>query len=59
MDHGLRRASLVSLESAVSYWLRQGYHPVAEQGERLAAELADKLAGYGPQARYMARAIPL
>jgi hypothetical protein len=49
----------VSLESAVSYWLRHGYHPVAEQGERLAAELADKLAGYGPQARYMARAIPL
>lgn len=59
MAGGMRRASLVSLESAVSYWLRHGYQPVCGQGETLAAELAEKLAGYGPRARYMARAFPL
>jgi len=63
LDQGLHRASLVSLESAVSYWRRHGYQPVAEQGEHMAtkeaAALAEKLAGYGPQACYMARAIPL
>lgn len=55
MTQGLRRASLVSLASAVGYWERHGYAPVAIQG----AELAEKLAGYGPQARYMSRAFPL
>ena len=52
---GLRRASLVSLGSAVGYWLRHGYAPVAAGGRDLAA----KLEGYGPQASYMARAFPL
>ncbi|MFD4840284.1 GNAT family N-acetyltransferase [Achromobacter sp. NPDC058515] len=55
MQDGLRRASLVSLESAVSYWLRHGYAPVAAD----TGELAEKLAGYGPQARYMSRAFAL
>ncbi|OAS91796.1 acetyltransferase [Achromobacter xylosoxidans] len=52
---GLRRASLVSLGSAVGYWLRHGYAPVAGGGRDLAA----KLEGYGPQASYMAHAFPL
>ncbi|MFY1848064.1 GNAT family N-acetyltransferase [Achromobacter dolens] len=52
---GLRRASPVSLGSAVGYWLRHGYAPVAGGGRDLAA----KLEGYGPQASYMARAFPL
>lgn len=51
---GLRRASLVSLGSAVGYWLRHGYAPVVAGGRDLAA----KLTGYGPQASYMARAFP-
>lgn len=55
MTHGLRRASLVSLASAVGYWERHGYAPVALQD----GELAEKLAGYGPKARYMSRAFPL
>ncbi|WP_454673047.1 GNAT family N-acetyltransferase [Achromobacter pestifer] len=57
MNSGMRRASLVSLESAVGYWLRHGYQPVSGQGE--AARLAEKLAGYGPQASYMSRALPV
>lgn len=57
MSSGMRRASLVSLESAAGYWLRHGYQPVCGLGE--AARLAEKLAGYGPQASYMARAFPL
>lgn len=56
-DNGLRHASLVSLESAVSYWLRHGYGPIATSNDALAAELAEKLAGYGPRARYLSRAI--
>ena len=52
---GLQRASRVSLGSAVGYWLRHGYAPVAAGGRELAA----KLEGYGPQASYMARAFPL
>ncbi|MBB1595599.1 GNAT family N-acetyltransferase [Achromobacter sp. UMC46] len=59
MEAGLCRASLVSLESAVGYWLRHGYQPVCGHGGALPAELADKLAGYGPQASYMSRAFPL
>lgn len=55
MQCGLQRASLVSLGSAVGYWVRHGYAPVAAGGQDLAA----KLEGYGPQARYMARAFPL
>lgn len=55
MDDGLQRASLVSLASAVSYWLRHGYAPVAAQS----SELTEKLAGYGPDASYMSRAFPL
>ncbi len=52
---GLRRASLVSLESAVGYWQRHGYLPVSADS----ADLAEKLAGYGPRAQYMSRAFPL
>lgn len=52
---GLRRASLVSLESATGYWRRHGYAPM----DVAAAGLAEKLAGYGPQALYMSRALPL
>ncbi|MGE8689134.1 MAG: GNAT family N-acetyltransferase [Achromobacter sp.] len=55
LEHGLRRASLVSLGSATGYWRRQGYAPMAVAGAGLAA----KLAGYGPQAQYMARELPL
>ena len=51
---GLLRASLVSLQGAVSYWRRHGYAPVDAD----AAGLAEKLAGYGPNASYMARAFP-
>ena len=42
----------VSLQGAVSYWRRHGYAPVDAD----AAGLAEKLAGYGPNASYMARA---
>ncbi|SSW69900.1 GNAT family N-acetyltransferase [Achromobacter veterisilvae] len=55
LENGLRRASLVSLESATGYWRRHGYAPVAAGG----AGLAEKLAGYGPQALYMSRGLPL
>ncbi len=54
IDAGLWRASLVSLASATPFWLRQGYVPVDWQS----AALAEKLAGYGPQACYMTRSIP-
>ncbi|KGD93737.1 acetyltransferase [Achromobacter sp. RTa] len=55
LEGGLRRASLVSLESATGYWRRQGYAPMAVASAALAA----KLAGYGPHARYMSRELPL
>jgi ribosomal protein S18 acetylase RimI-like enzyme len=55
LETGLRRASLVSLESATGYWRRHGYAPMAVAG----AGLAEKLAGYGPQALYMSRGLPL
>ena len=48
----LLRASLVSLQGAVSYWRRHGYAPVDAD----AVGLAEKLAGYGPNASYMTRA---
>lgn len=54
MDHGLTRASLVSLASAAGYWLRHGYAPLAPS----TAGLAEKLAGYGEGASYMSRAFP-
>lgn len=54
MQHGLRRASLVSLASATSYWMRHGYRPVSGLDK-----LAEKLADYGPQASYMARELSL
>lgn len=68
MECGLQRASLVSLASAASYWHRHGYRPVSAANgasEKNAGPdqndlaLADKLAGYGPQASYMARSFPL
>ncbi|MNU35667.1 Acetyltransferase (GNAT) family protein [compost metagenome] len=52
-DNGLRRASLVSLESAVGYWRRHGYAPVDVRS----GVLAEKLAGYGGNACYMSRAL--
>ena len=55
LDNGLGRASLVSLASATSYWRRHGYSPM----DPASAGLAEKLAGYGPQALYMSRALPL
>lgn len=54
MNDGLARASLVSLASATGYWLRHGYTPLAGDS----AGLAEKLAGYGPDASYMSRAFP-
>ncbi|WP_251863939.1 GNAT family N-acetyltransferase [Achromobacter sp. Marseille-Q4962] len=51
---GLRRASLVSLASALGYWRRRGYEPAPA-----APGLREKLAGYGPGACYMRRALPL
>lgn len=54
-EAGLRRASLVSLESATGYWRRHGYAPMSIGSPGL----ADKLAGYGPGAMYMSRALPL
>ena len=55
LDNGLGRASLVSLGSATGYWRRHGYSPM----DPASAGLAEKLAGYGPQALYMSRALPL
>ncbi|MBQ1542172.1 GNAT family N-acetyltransferase [Caulobacter sp. CCUG 60055] len=48
---GLRRSELIAVEGAAPFWLRLGYLPVAEVGDAL----ADKVAGYGAAARYMAR----
>lgn len=48
---GLRSAALVAVGDAAAYWQRLGY---AAQHR---PELAAKLAGYGPGACYMARAI--
>lgn len=59
MESGMRRASLVSLESAVRYWRRHGYQAVYGEGRSLPPGLAEKLAGYGPQASYMSRVFPL
>lgn len=63
VQSGLRRASLVSLQSAVGYWLRHGYRPVSAMdgmdGMDGMADLAAKLADYGPDARYMTRGFPL
>ena len=49
---GLRRAALVSLASAVTYWQQRGYQPEAES-----PELRGKLAQYGDGAVYMARTL--
>lgn len=54
MHNGLTHASLVSLASAAGYWLRHGYAPLAADS----AGLAEKLAGYGPNASYMSRGFP-
>nr|WP_235939207.1 GNAT family N-acetyltransferase [Achromobacter aestuarii] len=50
---GFAHASLVSLESAVPYWLRHGYTPASQ----LSPDLTAKLVGYGAGARYMTRAL--
>ncbi|KNE25304.1 acetyltransferase [Achromobacter spanius] len=59
VECGLQRASLVSLASAASYWHRHGYRPLPATPDQNDLALADKLAGYGPQARYLARGLPL
>ncbi|MFJ1299632.1 GNAT family N-acetyltransferase [Pseudomonadota bacterium AL_CKDN230030165-1A_HGKHYDSX7] len=51
-EAGLRRAALVSLAPAVTYWQRRGYRPEAESGA-----LRAKLAQYGDGAVYMSRAL--
>lgn len=56
-ESGMRRASLVSLASAVGYWLRHGYGPAVPSCDAMPAELVEKLAGYGSGARYLARAL--
>lgn len=57
LDNGMRRASLVSLESAVGYWLRHGYGPAEQSSDAMPPELVEKLAGYGSGARYLSRAL--
>lgn len=53
VNSALWRASLVSLPSATAFWQSQGYVPVDWQSPAL----AEKLAGYGPQACYMTRSL--
>lgn len=49
---GLRRAALVSLAPAVTYWQRRGYAPEAQS-----SALRAKLTQYGEGAVYMSRAL--
>ncbi|KQP18445.1 acetyltransferase [Pseudorhodoferax sp. Leaf267] len=49
LAQGLRTAALVAVGGAAGYWARRGYAVCHRP------ELADKLAGYGQGARYMAR----
>jgi len=50
---GLRRAELIAVEGAAPYWARLGFGQ-----EQASAELARKVAGYGPSARWMTRSLP-
>jgi len=49
---GLRRAELIAVEGAASYWRTLGFAEIAA-----APDLAAKVAGYGPSARWMECAI--
>lgn len=48
---GLPAMALVAVNDAAGYWARFGFVPEASQG------MAGKLASYGPEARYMTRAV--
>ena len=47
-DLGLARASLIAVQSSAPYWEGIGFRPAA-----LTEPLKEKLASYGPKARYM------
>lgn len=51
--NGLADAELIAVEGAAPYWERLGFRDAATS-----PELARKVAGYGPAARWMRRAIP-
>lgn len=49
---GLTRSELIAVQGAEGFWRRRGYAP-----EDLTPELALKLRSYGPDARYLSRAL--
>lgn len=51
---GLARLGLVAVQDSVPYWRRQGFAEPAA----LAPALAEKLASFGAEARWMERALP-
>jgi len=54
LEAGLRHSRLIAVQAAADWWRRLGYAPVASQH---AAVHARKLAGYGPGALIMERAM--
>lgn len=50
---GIGRASLIAIQGSAGWWARHGFEPVATT-----AALAQRLAGYGPDARYMSLLSP-
>lgn len=50
---GLRQAELIAVEGAATYWRAMGFSEVEISGT-----LAEKVAGYGADARWMTSAIP-
>jgi ribosomal protein S18 acetylase RimI-like enzyme len=50
---GLRRLGLVAVQGSQPYWQGRGFEAL----ERLPAQLAAKLASFGPEARFMQRAL--
>ncbi len=51
---GLTRQCLVAIQGADAFWRRHGFQAVSD----VSADLAGKLAGYGPGALYMMRQAP-
>lgn len=51
MNLGLTRSELIAVEGAAPFWRRQGW----TQPSAITAELASKVAGYGPAAVFMTR----
>jgi GNAT superfamily N-acetyltransferase len=49
VEASLTRGDLIAVQGAASFWRRLGYAPPLE----LPAELAEKVAAYGPDAAYM------